>query len=71
MDEVALRLGVSTATIRNWLKAGYLKSAGNGGITQDSVTRFKVEIAGREKLNQRANKSLKIHMIMGPQLRFF
>lgn len=59
MDEAALRLGVSTATIRNWLKTGYLKSAGNGGITQDSVARFQVEIAGREKLNQRANKSLK------------
>lgn len=59
LDNAALRLGVSTATIRNWLKTGYLKSAGMGRITQDSLTRFQIEIAGREKLNQRANKSLK------------
>ena len=59
MDDAALRLGVSTATIRNWLKTGYLNSAGMGKITQDSLTRFQLETAGKEKLNQRANKSLK------------
>lgn len=59
IDESALRLGVSTATIRNWLKAGHLKSANRGQVTENSLDHFQDEIAGKEKLNQRANKSLK------------
>lgn len=59
IDDSALRLGVSTATIRNWLKTGYLESGKIGGITADSLERFQDEIAGREKLTQRANKSFK------------
>ncbi len=59
LDASALRLGVSSATIRNWLKTGYLRSGRLGGITLDSIKFFQNEVAGKEKLNQRANKSLK------------
>jgi site-specific DNA-methyltransferase (adenine-specific) len=59
IDDSALRLGVSTATIKNWVKTGYLKQGGLGGITEESLGYFRDEIAGKEKLNQRANKSLK------------
>ena len=59
IDDSAHRLGVSSATIRNWLKTGYLKLAGRGRITEESLDYFQKEIAGKEKLNQRANKSLK------------
>lgn len=57
--ESARRSGVSTATIRNWIKTGYLTLSGRGQITVESLTRFQANIAGTEKLNQRANKSLK------------
>lgn len=59
IEESAMRLGVSPATIRNWLKTGYLWSGKLGGITLDSIKYFQNEVAGKEKLNQRANKSLK------------
>jgi site-specific DNA-methyltransferase (adenine-specific) len=59
IDESARRLRVSTATIRNWLKTGYLKSAGRGQITEASLTNFQDQVVGSEKLNQRANKSSK------------
>jgi len=59
IDESARRLSVSTATIRNWLKTGYLKSAGRGHITEASLTHFQDQVVGTEKLNQRANKSSK------------
>lgn len=57
--ESAQRFGVSTATIRNWLKAGYLQLAGRGQISESSLNHFQNEIVGKVKLNQRANKSLK------------
>lgn len=56
IDESADRLSVSAATIRNWLKTGYLKSAGRGKITEQSLSDFKAQVLGTEKLNQRANK---------------
>lgn len=59
IDESARRLRVSTATIRNWLKTGYLKSAGRGHISEASLTHFQDQVIGSEKLNQRANKSSK------------
>lgn len=59
IDESARRLRVSPATIRNWLKTGYLKSAGRGQITEGSLTHFQDQVVGTEKLNQRANKSSK------------
>lgn len=59
IEESANRLGVSTATIRNWIKTKYLKKAGKGKITLESLEQFQSDISGREKLIQRANKSLK------------
>lgn len=50
---------VSTATIRNWIKTGYLIQSGKGYISQDSLEKFIKQVAGKEKLNSRANKLLK------------
>lgn len=57
--ETAKHVGVSTATIRNWIKTKYLEQAGKGRITVASLERFESDICGKEKLTQRANKSLK------------
>ncbi|MFA5073138.1 MAG: TaqI-like C-terminal specificity domain-containing protein [Nitrospirota bacterium] len=59
IEESASRLGVSTATIRNWVKTKYLVQAGKGRITLESLKQFQSEVSGKEKLTQRANKSLK------------
>lgn len=59
IKESALRLGVSTATIRNWIKTNYLEQAGKGRVTLESLEQFKSEVSGKEKLTGRANKSLK------------
>ncbi len=57
--EAALDIGVSTATIRNWIKTGYLRRVSGNYVTVDSFCRFRRDVAGKEKLNKRANKSLK------------
>jgi site-specific DNA-methyltransferase (adenine-specific) len=59
IDDASTRLGVSPATIRNWIKTGYLEQAGKGKITLKSLELFQSEVSGKEKLTQRANKSLK------------
>ncbi|MGB0259694.1 MAG: N-6 DNA methylase, partial [Coraliomargarita sp.] len=59
IEAAAISAGVSTATIRNWIKTGYLVSAGRGLVSVESLEHFKKEVAGKEKLNARANKSLK------------
>lgn len=59
IEESAKRLAVSTATIRNWIKTKYLNQVGKGRITLESIERFQEEVSGKEKLNRRANKSLK------------
>ena len=59
IEESANRLGVSTATIRNWIKTKYLEQAGKGRVTLESLEKFQAEVSGKEKLNKRANKSLK------------
>ena len=59
IEAAAISAGVSTATIRNWIKTGYLKTAGRGLVSLESLENFKNEVAGKEKLNARANKSLK------------
>lgn len=59
IEESAKRVGVSTATIRNWIKTKYLEQAGKGRISLESLERFESDISGKEKLTQRANKSLK------------
>lgn len=59
IEESAKFLGVSSATIRNWIKTGYLVAVSKGQVSSDSVENFKSNISGTEKLNQRANKSKK------------
>ena len=59
IKESANRLGVSTATIRNWVKTNYLTQAEGGNISLQSLEHFQSKISGKEKLIQRANKSLK------------
>ena len=59
IEECARSLKVSSATIRNWTKTGYLDVVSKGMISKDSVEKFKYEISGKEKLNKRANKSKK------------
>lgn len=59
ITDAARLLGVSTATIRNWVKTGYLSQARSGLISRESFEFFINEVAGQEKLTTRANKSLK------------
>lgn len=59
IEDSAKILGVSGATVRNWIKTGYLTLASKGQVSRDSVENFKNNISGVEKLNQRANKSKK------------
>ncbi|MDM8531178.1 TaqI-like C-terminal specificity domain-containing protein [Anaerolineales bacterium HSG25] len=57
--DAAKKTGVSSATIRNWIKTGYLELRRKGFVDLKSLDQFIEEVAGREKLNSRANKSLK------------
>ncbi|KAA6205655.1 MAG: DNA methyltransferase [Candidatus Tokpelaia sp.] len=55
--EVAYRLNVSEASVRNWVKAGYLQHRDGIGIVRQSFENFCHNVAGKEKLVSRANKS--------------
>lgn len=55
----ASSLLVSEASIRNWIKTGYLEQAGKNKITAESFNKFKFQVIGKEKLTKRANKSVK------------
>ncbi len=59
ISDAAQQLKVSSATIRNWLKTGYLVNSGKGTVDPQSLDAFAKRYAGTEKLNGRANKSLK------------
>lgn len=59
IPEVATQLQVSVATIRNWIKVGYLQKVSTGTISKDSVTDFASRYVGTTKLVSRANKSSK------------
>lgn len=59
INDMAENVGVSIATIRNWVKTGYLTQTTKGKIDNNSVLYFMDKIAGKEKLNSRANKLLK------------
>jgi site-specific DNA-methyltransferase (adenine-specific) len=50
VDEAATRLGVSTATIRNWLKTDLLKSAGRGRVDLQSLVDIQLDTIGKAKL---------------------
>ncbi len=57
INDAALYIGVSTATIRNWIKTGYLEKVGKNYVSIKSLEKFHKEVAGIDKLNKRANKS--------------
>ena len=58
-EDVANQLEVSVATVRNWIKTGYLNQIKRGVVSKKSFDNFKTKVAGGEKLTARANKSLK------------
>jgi site-specific DNA-methyltransferase (adenine-specific) len=55
-NKAAMRVGVSVATIHNWIKTGYLQTTSHGFVRQDSVETFLQNVSGTEKLRSRANK---------------
>lgn len=58
LNDAAAKLNVSVATIRNWIKTGYLSTNTKNLIETESLARFELNVAGVEKLKRRANKSL-------------
>lgn len=58
-EDVATQLEVSCASVRNWVKTGYLDQIRQGVVSIQSFENFKKKVAGGEKLTSRANKSLK------------
>ena len=58
IDQTAEALGVSSASIRNWIKTGCLATDKHRRIRRESFEAFRREIAGVDKLTARANKSL-------------
>ncbi|MCA9735963.1 N-6 DNA methylase, partial [candidate division KSB1 bacterium] len=59
VEQASKNLNVSTASVRNWIKTGYLEKVGKNRISLTSWNNFKHNVAGKEKLTSRANKSLK------------
>ncbi len=59
LEDVATQLQVSSASVRNWIKTGYLEQIRQGVVSIESFEDFKKKVAGGEKLTSRANKSLK------------
>lgn len=59
LAEAAALLKVSLASVRNWIKTGYLQAHTKQAVTLASLLHFKHEVLGTEKLMQRANKSRK------------
>ena len=57
IGEVASYFKISTATVRNWIKTGYLRFNRQNRISKDSLEKFKNSVIGEEKLTSRANKS--------------
>ena len=55
----ASQLEVSTASVRNWIKTGYIHQTARNLISRASFDDFKKNVAGHKKLTARANKSLK------------
>lgn len=59
IDEAAASAKVSSATIRNWIKAKHLKIEKKGFIVRESLETFLSGREGSKKLTGRANKSQK------------
>ena len=56
MNETAQLFHVSSITVSNWVKEGFLNLDENHHITRDSIQRFQKKYAGKIKLQARANK---------------
>lgn len=56
ISEAANLFSVSSATIRNWIKTGYLEIIEKGKVSYHSVIYFRQHHFGKDKLTQRANK---------------
>lgn len=56
---ITKEIGVSEATVRNWIKANYIHEIEKGKISEESYQNFCKNILGKEKLNKRANKLFK------------
>lgn len=59
IEEAAKSINVSSASIRNWIKTGYLSLDRKNMVSVASLESFKDNVAGSDKLVSRANKSLK------------
>lgn len=59
LKNAAEALSVSVATIRNWIKEGYLNLSKRGYVTMSSFKLFKDEHVGKSKLVSRSNKLYK------------
>ncbi len=59
INDAAKSMHVSSASIRNWIKTGYLIQVEKNKVSIKSLELFKENIAGFEKLTNRANKSQK------------
>lgn len=60
IGNAAEQLQVSTATIRNWIKEDLFElSESKKLLSQESITQFKENRVGKDKLNSRANKKNK------------
>ncbi len=55
-DAAAHELGVSVASIRNWVKTGYIEKTRSKVISRTSWEAFVKDVAGTDKLTKRANK---------------
>ena len=59
INEAAAIAKVSSATIRNWIKAGLLTLESKGLVSHHSLAAFVAGQTGAKKLTGRANKSQK------------
>ena len=55
-DAAAHELGVSVASIRNWVKTGYIEKTSSKAVSRSSWETFVKDVAGTDKLTKRANK---------------
>lgn len=56
IPEVADDLHVSVATVRNWIRMGYLQLISSNMVSKESVAHFTEKYVGKRKLVSRANK---------------
>jgi site-specific DNA-methyltransferase (adenine-specific) len=57
ISETATVMNVSEASVRNWIKTGYLRTDKRNLVLRSSFEEFQNNVAGQEKLTTRANKS--------------